>query len=285
MKYLKGRYFHSEIKEGIYLIGCQFLEEGLIPSWNEMGDQIRFGPPTGNSWLIVGEEKGLLIDSCAPVEGLKEYVESLAGKRVDILISHGHYDHIFMVSEFSSLYLHEKDLPLFHGYLGFPEYEDIPEELHFLEEGDEIDLGNRILQVYHIEGHSNGSIMLLDKKSGILFSGDSIARRILLYDIDESKVVSYFNKIRKMKEEPFDLICSAHDRIPLHKEYIDFMFDHLDRISLSYERRKLFEGRFGEFYSLKLGDESTEEYLNCSILCEYRNVLLKTIDDIRRMEK
>jgi hypothetical protein len=43
-----------------------------------------------------------------------------------------------------------------------------------LHEGAVFDLGDRILRVYEVPGHSNGSDVLLDEENGILFSGDAI---------------------------------------------------------------------------------------------------------------
>lgn len=282
MQYFKGAYFHHPVADGVYLIGCRYLEKTQLESWNIMGDKIEFGVPSGNSWLIVGSHKAVVIDSCAPVQGFREYVESIVDVPVELVLSHGHFDHTYMVCEFSEIWMHREDEPLLHGYLGFPCYENPPSSVQYLEEGDVIDLGNRQLLVYHIAGHSNGSIMLLDARTRILFAGDSIARRLLLYDVDVKKIEHYFSKIDKMKGEPFDFICTAHDRVPLKKEYIDYIFDHVIHIENAFEQRALFNGMFGQFYSLKEGDEGAERFINCSVLCEYRDAVVETIRKIKR---
>lgn len=43
-----------------------------------------------------------------------------------------------------------------------------------LDDGDEIDLGGRVLRVLHTPGHSPDSICLLDEHRGLLFGGDTI---------------------------------------------------------------------------------------------------------------
>ena len=43
-----------------------------------------------------------------------------------------------------------------------------------IDEGDVLDLGDRAFTVLHLPGHSPGSIALYEKKSGLLFSGDTV---------------------------------------------------------------------------------------------------------------
>ena len=43
-----------------------------------------------------------------------------------------------------------------------------------LEEGDVVDLGDRHFEILHTPGHSPGGIMLFERASGILISGDTI---------------------------------------------------------------------------------------------------------------
>lgn len=47
-------------------------------------------------------------------------------------------------------------------------------KLNELKEGDIIDVGGYEFEVIHFPGHTKGSIGLLDKKSGILISGDIV---------------------------------------------------------------------------------------------------------------
>lgn len=281
MKYYDGSYFSHEIKPGVFMVGCKYNEETGYPSWDSMGDKFEFGTPTGNSWLIIGKEHSLVIDSCAPVKGFRKYLEELANTKVDLLLSHGHYDHTFMMSEFDKVYMHKDDVAYLNGRFGFPAYHDIPDDIIYIEEGDIIDLGDRKLKAFHIIGHTDGSLLLLDEDSKLLFSGDSIARRTLLYDIDKNKLYSYFQKIYDMKKESFSYICSAHDRVPLHKEYIDYLFDQITGIEQATEKRSLFKDQLPAFYSFKKGDEKTESFINCSIICDYRDAMIDAVKEVR----
>ena len=43
---------------------------------------------------------------------------------------------------------------------------------HYLDEGDEIKIGEGTLKVIHVPGHSPGSIVLYDQKDGFMIAGD-----------------------------------------------------------------------------------------------------------------
>ena len=43
-----------------------------------------------------------------------------------------------------------------------------------VDEGDVIDLGDRVFEVLHLPGHSPGSIGLWEESTGTLFSGDAV---------------------------------------------------------------------------------------------------------------
>jgi glyoxylase-like metal-dependent hydrolase (beta-lactamase superfamily II) len=47
------------------------------------------------------------------------------------------------------------------------------DKIQLLQNGDTIDLGCRKLEILHTPGHTNDSIMLLDRKSRALFTGDT----------------------------------------------------------------------------------------------------------------
>ncbi len=46
------------------------------------------------AYLIVGSERALLIDTCYSITGIKKYVEQITTLPVDVVNTHGHFDHI-----------------------------------------------------------------------------------------------------------------------------------------------------------------------------------------------
>ena len=45
-------------------------------------------------YLVIGEEKACLLDTCNGFGNIKEYVEQLTDKPVFVLLTHGHHDHM-----------------------------------------------------------------------------------------------------------------------------------------------------------------------------------------------
>ena len=94
-------------------------------------------------------------------------------------MSHAHVEHIFNAEKVSDLWLHKEDEKLLrHGAIFQKALKPCP-ALHFLKDKEKIDLGDRTLSVIHIPGHTDGSILLYDEKHSLLFSGDTVTRRLL----------------------------------------------------------------------------------------------------------
>ena len=66
-----------------------------------------------------------------------------------------------------------------------------------VEEGDVVDLGDRIFTVLHLPGHSPGSIGLWDAANGMLFSGDAIYDGPLYDFLPESNIADYVETMRR----------------------------------------------------------------------------------------
>jgi len=153
-------------------------------------------------FLLIGDEKAMLIDTGVGIGDLKGFVRTLTGKPLMVCCTHDHVDHVGGASAFDSVYLHPKDMPDFatgggiglsvEGRLGYIRYiaerekgdypyllaEDVTEwgpcpALHPLEDEQVIDLGNRKVTVYACPGHTPGSITLLDENTRTLFMGDA----------------------------------------------------------------------------------------------------------------
>ena len=131
-------------------------------------------------YLIKGADKALLIDAgMAPARAnnLYEYAKTLAGTaEVDLYISHGHPDHTTQIGDFvdagRKVYMNENDLDMAKGFINDKTVTD--DDFTFIEEGFRFDLGGVVLDNYFVPGHTPGSMLLLDKEHGILYSSDAI---------------------------------------------------------------------------------------------------------------
>jgi glyoxylase-like metal-dependent hydrolase (beta-lactamase superfamily II) len=80
-----------------------------------------------------------------------------------------------------------------------------------VDEGDKIALGSRVFEVMHTPGHSPGGICLLDRKAGVLFSGDTIYDSRLLDELPGSDISSYVKTIARLRSlAGIQMVCPGH---------------------------------------------------------------------------
>lgn len=251
--------FHKEVADGIFLLSTD------LSGPNEDGRSMLPGKATTNSYLVVGSEQALLFDLAVDEPGVKEYAEKLAGIPVMLVLSHGHYDHIFHMERFKEAWLHEKDAPLLDGSLfGTKKIEPCP-KLHYLKHGDVINLGDRFLDVIHIPGHTPGSILLLDRQTRVLLSGDTGARRFLFGVTPSVSLDVLCEGLEKLKNFPFDVMYSAHDRCGIPKKHIDTMLDVI-RNDLPYTDKSISIPDAGTMLCAGRGREEDLSYFDVAVL-------------------
>jgi glyoxylase-like metal-dependent hydrolase (beta-lactamase superfamily II) len=74
-------------------------------------------------------------------------------------------------------------------------------------------LGKRTLTVLHTPGHSPGGICLLDRRDGILFTGDTFYPGMLYAHSHDSHFGRYLRSLRDLVGilEEVDCLCPAHN--------------------------------------------------------------------------
>lgn len=263
-------FFAVEVKPDIYLIGCEVGENE-----SRWGRDMEFGSPTGNSWLIKGQDASLLIDSALPLSRFKAFAEKIAQTPVQLVLSHAHPDHIYRLKEFDEFWIHPDDEGLLRGEYGFGAYNGIPETIHYLKEGDVLDIGRgHIVHIYHVPGHTDGSILLLDEKTKSLFTSDTIARR-LLYGLGKWIPLDQFiHDLKRINALDFESIYTCHDRTSLSKKFIDFMIESLKGLPEVQQRIELI-GQ--EFIHLVRGDEKEEAYFDFVVPMDRREESIEAL--------
>lgn len=146
--------------------------------------EIIVGALETNCYLVYCEEtkECAVVDPGAEPERIFPEVAEDALKPIAIINTHGHIDHTGANRDIKDhygapLYIHAGDnailgkiqqleLSLFLGA------KDSPPADHFMNDGDEIKIGNSSLRVLHTPGHSPGSVSLLG--DGFLLSGDTL---------------------------------------------------------------------------------------------------------------
>ncbi|HKI81397.1 MAG TPA: MBL fold metallo-hydrolase, partial [Pseudodesulfovibrio sp.] len=80
----------------------------------------------------------------------------------------------------------------------------------YLDEGDVVDLGDRVLNVFHLPGHSPGSIALYEQKTGIMLSGDVVYDGDLFDTIYHSDQQVYRQSLQRLREMPVRVVHAGH---------------------------------------------------------------------------
>ncbi|VVB58959.1 Hydroxyacylglutathione hydrolase [Candidatus Anstonella stagnisolia] len=123
------------------------------------------------------------------------------------ILTHGHYDHTRGVEEsWKEVYLHpeeKKDAPFIF----------VPKNAKALE-WKKKKFGEFELEIFHTPGHTMGSVCIFERKSGILFSGDTKFSggehgRTDLQGSDELMQES----LALIEKIPYKLLCPGHDGI------------------------------------------------------------------------
>ena len=195
-------------------------------------------------YLLLGEEKGMLIDTGMHMPDIKETVSSVTDREIILINTHCDPDHISGNACYDTLYLHPAEI------VNLYRHPVIEQEYRFVKDGDVFDLGKREVEVIYTPGHTPGCISLLDRNTRILFSGDNIQSHsnIFMHGIMRN-LLTYEDSLKKVKEREseFDICASCHGDIFVDKKQIDVLLDGVKKI-----RNKEIAGIETEFFGNKI---------------------------------
>jgi len=149
------------------------------------------------SYLIVGAERALMLDTGIGLVPIRPVVEQLTRLPVEVINSHTHFDHVGGNVDFHRIlaldtpYTRANAAGFSHAELagevapdafceGPPAGADVArfhtqawKPSRFVADGETIDLGGRVIEVLHVPGHAPDAVALLDRANGYLWTGDS----------------------------------------------------------------------------------------------------------------
>lgn len=189
-------------------------------TWQVEDDFVRF-------FLLAGENTALFIDSGVSGRDTGALAASLTDLPVSLLNTHGDGDHISDNASYAEFYMHDEDYRRCGIEKKIPQSRCIS-----VRDGDTIDLGGRVLKIIGIPGHTYGSVAVLDTRTGILFSGDSVQNGNIymfghhrapdLFPESLEKLAAWKNEIR--------MICPSHGDCPLPPDYTDHVIEAVNTV-------------------------------------------------------
>ncbi|MDN5343478.1 MULTISPECIES: MBL fold metallo-hydrolase [Oceanotoga] len=209
-----------------------------------------------HSYLIVGNEKALLIDTGLGIGNIKKEVEKLTNLPIIVLTTHFHWDHIGDHKRFDEIYINEleKDWCLEK----FPVPEKIvknnlepknfskkpPEEfdleeykifksdkVKYIKDDQIINIGNREIRAMHTPGHSPGHMCFFEEERGYLFTGDLIYSGTLYAFYPTTDPIKFKNSVEKIsKIKGIKKILPAHNELKINIDIIDEILKAFEKI-------------------------------------------------------
>ena len=192
------------------------------------------------SYLIEGSRDVAVLDTGTGAGDFAGLVGSLSSRRPRILQTHADWDHIGASFRFDEVLVHPSEADkLRAGYPAaryaaefspqsadpsrlpsdFDPSAGIPGSMPtgWLEHGDLIDLGERVLEIFHSPGHSPGGVSFLDREARAFFVGDLLYLGRMLLFFPGGDPAAFRESLRLVAEvvEDVDVIYPAHDSVPL----------------------------------------------------------------------
>jgi glyoxylase-like metal-dependent hydrolase (beta-lactamase superfamily II) len=172
------------------------------------------------------------------VVSLRASITALAGREVLAVASHTHFDHIGCHHEFEQRLCHPLEAHVLDSPDGqntvWTEYrQQVSLQNHFdalpfaaftldsytvqpaaptrlINEADVIDLGDRVFRVFHMPGHSPGSVCLYEAASKTMFTGDVLYDGELLDTLYHSDREVYRETLARLRELPGETFHCGH---------------------------------------------------------------------------
>ncbi len=174
-----------------------------------------------NCYLLLSRGEAAIIDPSVDAKTLLQEIEARGARLSMILLTHGHFDHIFALDDLRDrtgvpAFLHASDATLptdaqknaFGIFFGVTRVWRKAEKE--LSDGDVLSLGDETIEVLHTPGHTAGSVCY--RVGNVLFSGDTLfSDNVGRHDLFGGDAAALRASLQRLSSLPKDLtICPGH---------------------------------------------------------------------------
>lgn len=175
-------------------------------------------------YLIVGKKKALLFDTGVESVDIIKAVQTVTDLPVMLVLSHADPDHIANADQFDTIYAHEIEVNRCKDQAGLMQKKYV-----MLNDMDEIDLGEKTLQVIHIPGHARGHIGLIDKNTKDFFSGDTLSYGPVFLFVPNADMEQYLKTLYRLKGRILNgeikKVYPCHNESPIDPQIIQDLIE------------------------------------------------------------
>ncbi|MGL4337611.1 MAG: MBL fold metallo-hydrolase [Turicibacter sp.] len=144
------------------------------------------GPVQTTCYIISNGPKALVVDPAANAQQIIKHLKNNKLKLEGILITHGHFDHIGAVNELGAhfdvpVFAHKKEKEYFdkpHVNLSTMMHENLvlndTLDFQFLNDFETVALIDLEFKVFHVPGHTSGSLCFYCESEQVVFTGDTL---------------------------------------------------------------------------------------------------------------
>ncbi len=226
-----------------------------------------------NLYLLLGDHSALLIDTGCGLAPLKPIVDELIeGRKLFVINSHAHWDHILGNEEFEEVYIHENEVEIVSYPYNLAYHKDIfgkrygnrnlvippCKDIKPIKDGDIFDLGGKKIEVIHAPGHSPGSICLLSSKNE-LFTGDVAYYGDQFLPSREfiPRILKTLLKLKSLcRKKKNNTLYPSHQQTPCGITLLKELYDGVYNIDNLWHTKKF----HSYFYSWIINDPNNERF-------------------------
>jgi len=187
-------------------------------------------------YLAVGDERALLFDTTHGVGSLPDAIRGITDKPVEVVLGHGHLDHVGGAYQFDEVWLHEADFDLCHKHASMKargrgvDEKTLPKDfdrdaylnagagnLKKMDVGQVFDLGGLHMEVVGMEGHTAGSVGLLALEHRVLLDSDSANAHVWMFLRESLPLDRYVAMLERVIRLDFDVFFTGHSDEPRPK--------------------------------------------------------------------